>query len=251
MQALKALFKLRQLDIRHNVLTAIHSFQSLVLPILMYGSEIWGPCLASKLEAGNFYSSMDSFPVETLNLKFCKFILGVKRNSANAAVRAELGLRPLLLTILAHSCKYWLRLVNFDSSSIVYKAYLQSYSTKGGWSSLIKNVWVLTDLPQLWTNHGTLKPKKDLRSLAERLINIYDQSWLAHINKTENNKLRIYATFKNNLDMEPYLLFSTSVRQRSAFAKLRISDHKLAIETGRHKSPRTPPNERFCSTCTL
>ena len=50
--------------------------------------------------------------------------------------------------------------------------------------------------------------------------------------------------------MEPYFLFSTSVRQRSAFAKLRISDHKLAIETGRHESPRTPPNERFCSTCT-
>ena len=70
------------------------------------------------------------------------------------------------------------------------------------------------------------------------------------MNKTENNKLRTYVTFKTNHDKEPYLLFSTSVRQRSAFAKLRICDHKLAIETGRHKSPRTPPNERFCSTCT-
>ena len=38
-------------------------------------------------------------------------------------------------------------------------------------------------------------------------------------------------------------------KQRVAMTKLRISDHKLMIEQGRHTRPMTPRDERFCHMC--
>ena len=40
-KSMKAFFKLKQLDYRNNVKLTLQLFDSLVLPVLMYGSEIW------------------------------------------------------------------------------------------------------------------------------------------------------------------------------------------------------------------
>ncbi len=47
-QAQKALFKLRQQDIQNNIMTGLKLFDSLILPIIMYSSEIWGPFTIKK-----------------------------------------------------------------------------------------------------------------------------------------------------------------------------------------------------------
>ena len=75
------------------VKTLTKLFSSMVLPILLYNCEIWGPYLIGKTD------SIDAFKnkifkiyndAEKLHLKSCKPILGVHLKSKNLAVYAEL-----------------------------------------------------------------------------------------------------------------------------------------------------------------
>ena len=56
-------------------------FNSMVLPILFYGSEVWGLCKAD--------------PMETFYMSFLKSILRVKLSTTNIYVYGEFGLVPL------------------------------------------------------------------------------------------------------------------------------------------------------------
>jgi hypothetical protein len=58
---------------------------------------------------------------------------------------------------------------------------------------------------------------------------IYDK-----INKNFGNKLRTYRLFKNNISLEPYLSMKND-EERILLSKLRISNHNLEIERGRHR----------------
>ena len=64
------------------------------------------------------------------------------------------------------------------------------------------------------------------------------------------SKLRTYRLIKpNTFEPEPYLSVISNAMVRQAVTKLRISDHKLAIEIGRHCRPPKPVEDRTCSLC--
>ena len=63
-----------------------------------------------------------------------------------------------------------------------------------------------------------------------------------------DKKLTQYALFKKNLHIEPYLDFlNNDTTARIEYTKLRISAHKLKIETDRYTN--TPMNQRLCREC--
>ena len=64
----------------------------------------------------------------------------------------------------------------------------------------------------------------------------------------ENSKLRMYAKIKHHFRLEPYLT-QLQGDKRKLLTKLRISNHDLAIEKGRHTIPKTPITERYCNQC--
>ena len=84
--------------------------------------------------------------------------------------------------------------------------------------------------------------------MRQRLKDIELQRWLSeknnHIGKGANqsNKMRTYWLFKpiDNYKSEDYLHQVTNTRYRIALTKLRLSNHKLAIETGRYSRPFNP-----------
>ena len=67
----------------------------------------------------------------------------------------------------------------------------------------------------------------------------------------QKNKLRTFRKFKTieNYKCEDYLCQVTNIRHRITLTKLRLSDHKLAIETGRYVRPYKKPEERICPIC--
>jgi len=67
--------------------------QSVIEPIALYGSEVWGLLLNHQ------FDKWDKNPIETLHAEFCESILGVQRNTLNNACRAELGQYPLLIHV--------------------------------------------------------------------------------------------------------------------------------------------------------
>ena len=66
-QALKAYYSLISLfdKVKLTVNTKLHLFDTMVVPILLYGSKVWG---VSKFKE-----------VDKLHIRFCKYILGVRQ----------------------------------------------------------------------------------------------------------------------------------------------------------------------------
>ena len=77
------------------MLAAFKLFESVIFPILLYCSEIWGAF--GSLD----YEKWDGNPIEKVHLSFCKNVLGVNRSTTNNLVRGELGRYPLKTTIVA------------------------------------------------------------------------------------------------------------------------------------------------------
>ena len=76
----KAWFKIKKSVGINNPCNLLEKlFDSLVVPIILYGSEIWG--VRNNLK--------DSEPFEHLQMKFIKEILGVHSKATNVACRAE------------------------------------------------------------------------------------------------------------------------------------------------------------------
>ena len=84
-------------------------FDSLVEPILLYGSEIWG------------YENLQI--IEKVHLQFCKQIFNVKKSTPNVMVYGELGRIPLEIQVKLRMVSFWSKLVYDENklSSILYK----------------------------------------------------------------------------------------------------------------------------------
>ena len=63
----------------------------------------------------------------------------------------------------------------------------------------------------------------------------------------EDSKLRTYAKLKTDIGLENYLLNISNIEDRISLTKIRLSNHKLNIEVGRHG--KIPKNERYCPFC--
>jgi hypothetical protein len=64
---------------------------------------------------------------------------------------------------------------------------------------------------------------------------------------TDKGKLRTYTTFNVHFGFEHYLSVIGNFDHRRCLTKLRISAHRLHIETGRHQG--IPPHQRLCGQC--
>ena len=80
-----------------DIKTKLHLFDSMIVPILLYGSEIWG-----------IYNCKN---VDKLQIRFYKYILGVKKQTPNLAVYAELGKFPLSVLCKERALKFWNKIV--------------------------------------------------------------------------------------------------------------------------------------------
>ena len=73
-------------------------FHSLVTPILLYGSEVWG------------YEDVEI--VEKLYNKFCRILLHANSGTPLAMLYGELGTKPLLLDIKQRMINFWCKLIS-------------------------------------------------------------------------------------------------------------------------------------------
>ena len=67
--------------------------------------------------------------------------------------------------------------------------------------------------------------------------------------ENQGNNLRRYRDFKTIFEMETYLTHITEFNECKALTKLRVSNHNLIIEKGRHQ--RLPIERRLCNKCNV
>ena len=237
-KALKAFYLLKQIEPQHSVTLSLKLFDTLVLPILSYGGVVWGPLYAHKTNLQNFMNICNYSPIEKLNVKMCKYLLGVHRKSTNDAVRGELGRFPLLITILNNSFRYFEKMKTRCNNSLAKISCMDDdlLSLNSSWFNCMERL---------------VHCFNQSRSLLSDMKNVYKIAWTNMIT-TCDGKLRTYSQFKKEFSIENYII-QLPLHLRRNFTKFRISAHNLAIETGRYnntKSSNTSSNDkRLCFHC--
>jgi hypothetical protein len=98
--------------------------------------------------------------------------------------------------------------------------------------------------------------KPGISSILTQLQNHFKTFWHDSLHDDSRgingSKLRNYRVYKTVFCKEPYLNIC-DFNKRKHLASLRLSCHKLALETGRHvpASERLNPNQRLCDNCNL
>ena len=212
-------------------------FDSLVAPTLNYAAEVWG------------YSKGPD--IENVHTKFCRKLLKVKRSTNANALYGELGRIPMSVNRKIIMIRYWIKLLNSNEDSLIYKVYStikndaengQNYN-KNNWAYHIKCILDECGLSFIWQTQFTMQINFNI--IKQRILDIYSQQWYSEINNSR--RLETYCLFKHSLNFEEYLDFITEPKYRIALTRFRTSSHNLAIETGRYNG--IPRENRICNNC--
>ena len=254
-KGLKAYFKFCKSfgDHKPKVSTFLHIFDHTVKPVLLYGSEIWGTFHPNKLKnEQSFYKLCNEFTIEKLNIKACKFILGVNKRSTNAAVMGELGRFPLLFSVFVNIIKYWLRLVDSEDTLLQNALKVSQDVHEKEQVSWISCVYSIIEFLNLTPQHLLKKNIDVKKTIIKTLITKFKNCWENKLfdddrkEINQKNKLRTYRLFKNKFSFEQYLNID-NFKTRNILCKFRIGMHNLEIETGRHFNVKV--TDRICKLC--
>ena len=168
--------------------------------------------------SSNLEQKYDILPVEKVQLKFCKILLGVHNSAANNAVRAELGIFPLAIFCLKSSVNYWLHVIELNDNNLVYNAYSDEISRDTGFSHKLKLFLGKINFSHVWANQNTFSKAKLLHAVTARLKDSYISFWRKCLfdysaSVTNGNNLRTYRTFRTSYCLEKCLLSSNNSRK--------------------------------------
>jgi hypothetical protein len=259
-KGMKALYKLKKLINQTHIKKslALKMFDQLIKPILLYNCEIWGnlditprrPGVSSKSPEETY----SSIPQESINISFCKSILGVSRRGSNLASMGELGRYPLSVAIISQLIKYAHRLANDPSlkNTLLEKAYKDQKQATGrlrsqSWVVRIEAILKHYNLSSILNQHKLTKTVSN--NITKTLQNHYKNFWKLQI--LNSPKLDSYRTFKQDFYYEPYLDYISKQEHQIALTRLRVSQHDLEIERGRYSKPKTDRENRICKLCDL
>ena len=237
-QANKALYKIMNIDKLCNGIphqAAMTLFDKFIKPVLLYGAEIWG------YEVSEY--------IESIQVKFCKRLLGVRSNTSNSAVLGDCGRLSLSVDYMCKCIKYWFKLQHMSPERYPKQAYLCLKQLddigRHTWAENIKYLLNIFGFGHVWLEQGVGNVDYFMEIFRQRLKDCIVQRWQSDIN--ESSKLYLYKEIKTMLQPEKYLLEIRNKKLRRSLASFRMSSHMLAIETGRHR--KVAEQERICLVC--
>jgi len=213
---------------------SLKMFDTHVLPILEYNSEVWFPEKEVKV-------------LERIQMKYLKNLLCVRTQTSTMAILGDTGRFPLLLRQQASAFKYLDRLNSGACPTLLRDCFeiQKDLHSKNSpcWLSRLHKI-----AENLSISLDNFSSSKAIACLYERAQDMF----IREINdSTKNPKLRTYKLFKKDCRLEPYLNYNLPKSVFRSIARLRLSSHNLNIELGRHKRPYVPPDERICEKCDL
>lgn len=204
------------------------------MPVLLYGVELWG------------VERRDC--IEKIHLFVCKYFMNTPLKSCNA-VLADCGRFPVQIEASKRCLKFWIRLLGLPNDRYVKKCYIMlKYFDQLGfknWATDIKEKLCQNGFGYVWEQQRVDNPKYFLTVYVNRLKDQYLQTWNNEC--LQNKKLSSYVQFKQNFEVEKYLLVVDVLKFRSSLAIFRTSAHQLMIEKGRHMN--IPKESRYCKFC--
>lgn len=130
---------------------------------------------------------------------------------------------------------------------VTYRHLFEQFSTgshKNPWILCIKNILDSCGFSNVW-NEQTFINIKWLKAIVDqRLKDQYIQKWQS--NMRDSSKGLFYSIFKTEFGFEKYLALLPK-KFRTILIKLRTTNHRLPVETGRWFG--IPKNDRQCNLC--
>ena len=118
---------------------------------------------------------------------------------------------------------------------------------KKSWAKNVKNLLGSLGFNDVWLFQGVGNVSSIVKIFTQRLNDNFIQKWNENINNSTRAKTyKLFCDFGfksylNNVNIRKY---------RFALTRLRVSSHRLDIETGRwHKPNKIPRNDRKCQLC--
>uniref|UniRef100_A0A8C5MQ68 ribonuclease H n=1 Tax=Leptobrachium leishanense TaxID=445787 RepID=A0A8C5MQ68_9ANUR len=211
-------------------------FDSVIAPILLYGTEVWGPITYPD------QPKWDTSPTEIFHLEFCKHLLQVHQSTSNNACRAELGRLPLLLAVQKRALSYWDHLNISSLNSYHHKALLanKDHPKPCGLQQLISTLIIQSP-------HECNLTKYQIKALINDSRENDIREWRHDI--ANSQKLTIYQSLQREYKLAPYLEVLQDPKDRQILSRYRLSAHSLEIESGRHRQTYKPRENRLCQHC--
>ena len=239
--ARKAFFALKKYFVYNKEILQsiqINMFNSMVLPILNYGCEIWGLRRAD--------------PMDKFHRAFLKYILRVKKSTPNCFVYGELGVYPLFIQRQVRVISFWAKLLeNIENENLfICKIYKELYEltftqpNKATWASLVRDTLEHCGMGNYWAAQRVSDKGTFIKVFRTRLQDIYLQTWGQEVRESSGG--RLFKHVKLEFGFEPYLN-AVSHSLRIPISKIRLSSHTFFIERGRWM--KIAKNERVCQIC--
>ena len=248
-KATRALYALRaKININNlPIKVTFKLFDSIIKPILLYGSEVWEPFLNQDA------TKWDQNEVEKTYIQFLKQVLGVNRSTSTVMVRGEINRHSLQEEILRRNINYAGYIQEKNGRPYVKQALEYEMQRRAESATFLTTMDRHTE--DIYQLNGTFlpyaNPYKNLWTLSRQeqkqiTHEVFQNKWRETIN--QSTKADTYRKFKPSMKFEQYL-YHQNRKMRVSMTKLRLSDHKLMIEVGRHKRPFIPRPERKCHMC--
>jgi hypothetical protein len=203
-------------------------YKSGVCPVLDYASEIWG------------YKDFQA--INKVQNRAIRTFLGVNKFASNLAIHGDLGWSSPILRRHMAMIRYYNRIISMDENRLPHKIFLWEKSIRThGWAHEIEMLLDDLGMSEYFMNSESC----NLNSVWAQMFAKESAQW--KINVQNSRKLRTYRSFKQNLELEAYVISIMNRGYRSVLARLRAGVLPLQIETGRWRS--VPADERFCTFC--
>ena len=220
-------------------------FDKMILPILLYGSEIWG------------FENLEN--IEIFYRKFLKYILKVNSQTPNCMVYGETGRTHLRVLIKTKMVCFWHKIITGINSKLSYRLlYLlnkikeqnqdEQNKPSSPWLKKVKEILESCNMINIWQNPKSFKPNQLRKTLTKQLTNKYKLTWLSEMEAMSS--CITYKTFKSELKLERYLMLPDCV-DRINISKFRCRNSKIPVVTLGYRDRRIPYEDRICPSCNM
>ena len=196
-------------------------FHQLIVPILLYGCEVWG------------YENIEQ--IEVLHRKFLKQLLHLNKSTTNCMVYGETGEYKISYYVENRMLNFWCRMMTGNHhklSFIMYRLLKAMYITNGyepKWLMYVKNLLERRGFANLWQADYTNCTMSNVwfkKTIKLRGSDMCKQDWCSDMFVHDN--CSNYRIFKEDLKLESYLSL-LDVKQSNVLVKFRCRNSNLPV----------------------
>ena len=253
MQALLTKIRLLVLDVD----TSIELFHRCVMPILLYGSEVWA------------FDTNNIATLDVLYKGFLKQILHIHISTPTCMVFGETGQPRLQRLIAQRQVGFWAKL-KFDAvprlSKLILPALVGLHGNRTSRTIISKDKtrkalkfdfkWITTlrhtldhlGMGYIFDTFCLSEPREVLAEVKRRFADSSTQVWRSEVD--EHQLCVNYRMFKREWGMSPYLTVLPEP-QRTWLTKFRTRCHNLPICQNKFTKPDAPTQLKLCNLCNM